>query len=154
MTFSIHSGVIYICHFQYIRKYFAKWKSCPNLWPGESYEYIDHISIFCNFIDSEPLFAVVMITSVQLLWFHCAFRELTIHVVYHCLVHMSLTWNFLIWVRNGSSVIENIRGEDITLVLDYVSTYWQLCYVWIKIWFYQGDRAGCVGWGWYGFDWL
>ena len=38
----------------------------------------------------------------------------------------------LIRAKDGSGVIENVRVEDITLLLDYVSTYWWLCYVWIK----------------------
>ena len=47
----------------------------------------------------------------------------------------------LIRARDGSGVIENFQVEEIILVLDYVSTYWCLCYVW-----------GILGW--YGFDWL
>ena len=54
----------------------------------------------------------------------------------------------LIRATDGAGVIENVPVEDITLLLDYVSTYWRLCYVWIK------NPCFTKGIGWYGFDWL
>ena len=54
MNFSLHLGILYIHYFGYIRKHLAKWKSCPNLWYEESYEYIGSHFNFCNFIDSKP----------------------------------------------------------------------------------------------------
>ena len=62
----------------------------------------------------------------------------------------------LIRARVGSGIIENFQVEEIILVLDYVSTYWCLCYVWKKIRFFTKGIGSGVGWGvvlgWYGFD--
>ena len=51
----------------------------------------------------------------------------------------------LICAKDGSNIIENFHVDDINLVLDDMSTYWRLCYIWIKLRYYLRGYAVGVG---------